>query len=258
MAHKLSELGGGVKVGAKFQNRYNQTATIVSINGYKNIEIEWGCGKRSITNSQQLRTGAFKNPYRPLVRGVGYLGVGEFKSVVNGKRSREYEAWVAMLTRCYSEDYLAEYPTYQNHKVSEEWHDFQNFAKWYVDKSKVIPDGEVWHLDKDLMRGVDYAPDVCVLIPPRLNMLLVKNDARRANTMIGVSYDKSRNKYRARCHNGTRRSVHLGWRDSEDEAFQLYKSFKESLIKQLAEEYKPMVSQEVYEALMRYEVKETD
>ena len=247
-------------IGAKFQNLLGQWATVVIINSCRDIGIKWQDGYDYIgtTSSVQLRQGSFKNPYAPIVRGVGFLGVGDHKPTEGGNRSRKYEAWVAMLTRCYGERYLNEYPTYRLHKVSEVWHNFQRFADWYGDKSSQVPSGEVWHLDKDILKGVDYSPDVCVLVPPRLNMLLVKNDIRRGSTLIGVSYDAERGKYRARCHNGTRKSQHLGWRSTEQEAFLLYKDFKENLVSQLADEYKGRIDERAYLALKAFVVKPTD
>lgn len=255
-----SKFKDDIFVGARFKNKLGQWATIISFKGYREIQIKWEDDHSYVgkTSSVQLREGSFKNPYAPFVRGVGYFGVGEHKSVVNGLRTREYEAWTGMITRCYCEDYLLEYPTYQNHKVAIIWHNFQNFAAWYKEKAKQVPEGEVWHLDKDILNGVDYSPEVCVLVPPRLNMLLVKNDVRRGSTLIGVSYEAKRNKYRARCHNGTRKSQHLGWRETEQEAFNLYKSFKERLVQDLAEEYKGKIDDRAYIALKSFEVSKTD
>lgn len=256
----VSKLKSDIFVGARFKNKLGQSAVVVSFGAYRDIQIKWEDehGYVGTTSTTQLREGSFKNPYAPFVRGVGYLGVGEHQPSVNGIRTREYEAWSAMFTRCYCEEYLVEYPTYSQHKVDKFWHNFQNFAGWYKEKSLNVPEGEVWHLDKDILKGVDYSPDVCVLVPPRLNMLLVKNDVRRGSTLIGVSYEAKRNKYRARCHNGTRKSQHLGWRETEQEAYNLYKAFKESLVKELAEEYKGKIDERAYLALRQFEVNETD
>lgn len=255
-----SKFKSDIFVGARFKNKLGQWATVVAVNAYRDLQIKWEDehGYVGTTSSVQLREGSFKNPFAPFVRGVGYLGVGEHVPSINGVRTREYEAWSAMFTRCYCEEYLVEYPTYQNHKVATIWHNFQNFAGWYKEKSKQVPEGEVWHLDKDILNGVDYSPEVCVLVPPRLNMLLVKNDVRRGSTLIGVSYEAKRNKFRARCHNGTRKSQHLGWRATEQEAYNLYKDFKESLVKELAEEYKGKIDERAYIALRQFEVRETD
>lgn len=256
MAAKFKE---DIFVGARFSNKLGQTVKIIGIEDYTHIKIEWEDEFKYVgsATTSQLRTGAFKNPYSPLVHGVGYLGSGLFKPSFDGERTREYAAWLAMLGRCYSESYLEKYPTYKKHEVEKVWHNFQNFAAWYSEKSKIVPDSEVWHLDKDILGGLNYGPDNCVLIPARLNLLLVKNDARRGDTLIGVSYDSSRKKYRARCHNGTRKVQHLGWRDTEEDAFKLYKVYKENLVRSLAEEYKDLVDSRAYQALRMFEVNET-
>ena len=50
----------------------------------------------------------------------------------------------------------------------------------------------------------------------------------------------------------------LGCFNTPQEAFQAYKTFKEALIKEVANEYKEQLDSRVYEALMNYEVNEND
>ena len=46
--------------------------------------------------------------------------------------------------------------------------------------------------------------------------------------------------------------------DKPFQAFTCYKQFKENYIKQVADEYKDLIPQEVYEALYKYEVEIND
>ena len=62
-----------------------------------------------------------------------------------------------------------------------------------------------------------------------------------------------RNKFQARLSKGNRR-IHLGYYDTPEEAFLVYKKAKEAYVKEVAEEYKGKIDNRLYEALMNYEV----
>ncbi len=98
--------------------------------------------------------------FTPSVYGVGFLGEGEFKSTNKGKHTPAYSSWKSMLRRCYS----ANTPKcYTNVTVCKEWHNFQNFAAWFVENYI-----EGYHLDKDIKQPNNthkvYSPEVCVYI----------------------------------------------------------------------------------------------
>ena len=78
--------------------------------------------------SSQVRTGEIRDRMRRSVYGVGILGIGEYKPSDNKKA---YQLWRGMLERCYSERSLRLHPTYIDVIVCDEWHNFQNFAKWF-------------------------------------------------------------------------------------------------------------------------------
>lgn len=87
----------------------------------------------------------------------------------------------------------------------------------------------------------------------------MKADRIRGEYPIGVTY-KTRDKvFEAQCNfNG--KETYLGRRNTPEQAFLLYKSHKESYIKQVAqEEYsKGNITKQCYEAMMNYEVEITD
>ena len=66
--------------------------------------------------------------------------------------------------RCYSEKSRAENPTYVGCTVCREWHNFQNFAKWYDDNYP--SDGHEYHLDKDILidGNKEYSPVACMFV----------------------------------------------------------------------------------------------
>lgn len=73
---------------------------------------------------------------------------------------------------------------------------------------------------------------------------------------IGVVYDKARGKYLARITPfGHDKQVKLHYWDTEEEAFQEYKLFKESEIRILALRYRDKIPDRLFDALIKYEVR---
>ena len=110
-------------------------------------------------------------------------------------------------------------------------------------------------LDKDILVHGNkiYSPSTCIFVPQRINTLFVKKDMNRGDLPIGVHWDKSRNKYKStwRDFNSKTKSKRF---NTIQEAFDCYKYNKEKIIKQVADEYKPYIPKELYEAMYRWEV----
>lgn len=101
------------------------------------------------TAYHNCKKGSVKNPYFNSVFGVGRIGVGDFKTFINGKMTREYYLWGNMIERCYS----GKYPTYANVTVCNRWLVYANF----LEDLPLIEGYELWlnseemiSLDKDL------------------------------------------------------------------------------------------------------------
>lgn len=90
----------------------------------------------------------------------GYMGKGKYKSRINGIQPKSYKTWLEMLRRCYCPKSLEKNPTYKDCKVCDEWHNYQNFAKWF-DETYI----EGHHLDKDIKgNGKLYSPSTCTWV----------------------------------------------------------------------------------------------
>lgn len=237
------------------------TMQIIEYNRYKDIIVEFQDKHKTKihTNYQAFLKGEVKNPFYPIVYGVGYLGEGKYKTSENGKKTDAYKVWYGMLQRCYDPYYLNKHPTYIDCYVCEEWHNFQNFAKWFH-KHYYECNGEKMHLDKDiLVKGNKiYSSDTCIFVPERINSLFTKCDRKRGKYPIGVSPHKLTNKLQAKCSildkNDKNKTEFLGCYNTSKEAFLAYKQFKENYIKQVADEYKELIPNKLYDALYRYEV----
>jgi len=139
--------------------------------------------------------------------------------------------------------------------VCEEWRNFQNFAKWFEKnyKNEIM---EKWQLDKDILvkRNKVYSPETCAFVPREINCLFTKTTKVRGNLPIGVT--KEYNKFRAQsCSNKKR---YLGTFTTPEEAFQSYKKSKEIYIKEIADKWKGLISEQVYEAMYNYKVEIND
>lgn len=230
--------------------------TIINYRKYNDIDVyfsEYNYIFRG-TTYDRFKKGRIQCPYEPRTWGKGYLGVGEYRKTINDIKTEQYNYWRMMLERCYSEKYHIKHPTYQKCVVCEEWLDFQNFARWY-DNNYYQVDNETMCLDKDILNKGNkiYSPNTCVFVPERINALFTKCDKTRGDYPIGVYYNKTANKYIARCSTINGRK-HLGCFETPNDAFIVYKNFKERYVKQMAFEYQEKIPNKLFNALYNYEV----
>ena len=200
-----------------------------------------------------LIRGRVANPNFPSVYGRGYKGIGSY----NGKDDKKaYKLWETMLKRAYCPKYIKGNPAYLNVDVCDEWLNFQNFAKWCYEQGCFgLKDasGNVYQLDKDiLVKGNKiYSPETCCFVPQEINLLLVNKKRDRGLYPIGVS--KNKNKYMVNLTKGRNR-IYLGRYKTPEEAFLVYKEAKESHIKEVTAMWKSRISDQTYQALMKWEV----
>ena len=164
------------------------------------------------------------------------------------KTAKAYKIWQAMFRR------LKKRVEYNDCCISEEWHYFSNFLKWFNEN---YING--YHLDKDVLKKGNrcYCSEYCSFIPPEINSLLTNRKNHR-NALVGTVKTKS-GKYQAHV-NKKGISFFLGTFDTQQNAFNAYKTAKEAHIKQVAQEYYDAgkITKRVYDALMKYEVEITD
>ena len=187
------------------------------------------------------------------IHGVGWYEKGEFTACVGKKHNKEYKLWSGMLERCYSEVFKELEPTYKKCEASHNFKNYQFFAKWC--QSQIGFKNKGWHLDKDiLIKGNKlYSEDTCVFVPFEVNLFFVDNKIVRGENPIGIYFYKQTGKYKATCAvNG--KAKHLGFFSTPEEAFSVYKQFKESLCKELATKWRGQIDNRVYDAMMTWSV----
>ena len=245
-------------------NTFGSQMVIVEYRKYSDIDVyfpeyDWIAKNREY---RHFKKGNVRCPYERRIFNIGYLGEGKYKSKENGKNTRVYDTWYNMLQRCYDEKYQKKYPTYIGCEASENFHNFQNFAEWYENNYYEI-EGERMDLDKDiLVKGNKiYSPDTCVFVPQTINKLFTKRQNDRGESVIGTS--PKNGKYRVRCYminleTGKSKCEHLGLFDTQEKGFEIYKYYKEKNIKQVADYFKSLIPEILYDALYNYEVEIND
>lgn len=243
------------RIGEVFKNKLGEEVVIVEYNGCRDVKVYFPLHNYYKTVSYgNLKRNAPLCPYSKSYYGIGFEGEGEYSVTVKGKFTKAGSVWSDMLRRCCSEKYKDMKPFYKESHMCEEWYNFQNFAKWYEENYYEV-DGEQMCLDKDiLIKGnKKYSPETCIIIPQTINKLIERN--KRTNELpLGVHYDKRGNRYIAQCKNTKGNNGYLGYFDSPEEAFYIYKEAKEKRIKQVADKYKGKIPQNVYDALYNYKV----
>lgn len=192
-----------------------------------------------------------------LVYGIGFND-RKYPSRANGKDTREYSLWAGVLERC-TEKLCTNFPTYTGVTCSENFKSYSFFYDWcqgQVGFASVDENGRSWQIDKDiLIKGNKlYSEDTCVFVPHRINTLLTKCNASRGEFPIGMYFNKRNNKYKVRCGEGGGKTKYLGLFLTKEDAFLAYKTFKEQVIKSVASEYKAVLDDRVYQALLSYNV----
>lgn len=169
----------------------------------------------------------------------------------DGKQTRPYGSWNAIKHAIKNDPRLS---------MCEEFAKYEDYYDWYTSQNGHNIAG--WKLNKTLFdkHNIQYTPDALCLLPPKIYGALNLNKRARGPYPIGVSamYCASHCTLQAFMSYGNNQSECLGSFDNELDAFNMYKREKEKYVRKLAEEYKSMLDQRVYLAMMNYTVEITD
>jgi len=240
--------------GARFESKSYGWYTVIEYNNSIDITVKFDTGFIKKCALKEMLSGGIKDPTVPNVYGVGFIGAGKYTSqIVRGNNNPCYDSWKDMLKRCYSEDTRSR-KYYFGCTVDNEWLNYQNFAEWYYSNIKCSGRVEV---DKDLLiKGNKiYSAKTCSLVPQQINTLFSGAGKKyRGKYPLGVHFSKERKQFAARLERRGEAKTHLGWFTTAEDAFLCYKHHKEIHVKETANKFKDMISEEVYDALMKYEV----
>ena len=203
------------------------------------------------TQYTAFKKGNIKCPYERRYYGKGFLGEGKYKMSENGKLTDEFDIWHGMLQRCYDPKFHKKYPTYKGCKVEEYLLNFQHMGEWINENYYKVP-GEQMCLDKDILYKGNkvYSRDTCIFVPERINLLFIKHNKARGKNPIGVS-DLPSGNYQALCSNGYGKQINLGMYLTKEKAFQVYKQYKEKVIKEVIDSYEGVIPEPFYSRLKK-------
>lgn len=247
------------RIGEVCKNTFGSNMKIVEYYNARHIKIQFDNGYEKYCAYPDFKKGLVKSPYERRLCNIGFLGEGKYKQSINRKHTKVCSYWSSMIQRCYNENNLKNRPTYKDCSVCEEWHNFQNFAKWFDENFYQI-DNETMCLDKDILHKGNkiYSPENCIFMPDTINSLLVKCNKARGNLPIGVSLTKNKDRYRVEFTNIINNIKTSKVFDTIEETFEHYKEYKEKHIKYIANKYKNKIPQILYDTLINYQVEITD
>ena len=247
------------RIGEISYSTFGNKMTIQDYNNVKDITVIFEDGYIVKSTYWCFKTGGIRSLYDTTIYNVGYFGEGKYGSMVNGLMATNYVVWVAMISRCYNPKCQKKQPTYIGCTVCNEWHNFQNFAKWY-DENYYNINNEQMTLDKDILFKDNkiYSPDTCVFVPERINVLFTNRKNKRGLYPLGVIYQKNNKNFVAQCNNNKKTKHHIGCFTTPELAFAAYKKFKENYIKEVAEEYKDQIPKNLYDVMYEYKIAITD
>ena len=247
-------------VGKEFETNNCGKCVVTEYSGSKEITVMFYSPLCYVKCSfGSLKRGTVSNPLYPTAHGKGFLGYRKGEPI----NKRAYNLWICMLARCYDKAAKKILPTYEGVEVCKEWLCFKIFSEWCNShpffKAKDSR-GKSYELDKDiLVKGSKiYSPETCCFVPHRINTLLLSSNGNRGEYPLGVTWSKTNKKFTCRVKTGNGKAKYLGYFNSSEDAFLAYKKAKESLIKDVAREWKGRISDNVYQALLNYEIKITD
>jgi hypothetical protein len=252
---KKGEVKHKDRVGEKFTTNEGYVAEIIEYRNSMDLDVKL-CEGTVLKNLKyaNLVKGAVRNPNHKSVYGIGYSGIGEYNSHKDGKIRKSYDVWHSLMRRCYWDKYHAREKSYKDVTVCEEWHNYQNFAKWFEENYN--PETmQGWDLDKDIIcpECKIYSPDTCCFVPLEINKFFCKSKESRLGLMVGVK----------RNHKGFQCRVFIdGVRltsktyKTQEEASLFYNTEKEKYAKKIAEKWRGTISDIIYDKLINYKVKQ--
>ena len=245
-------------VGKVCKSKSSGDFKILKYNNAKEVEIQFiNTGFEVVVELGSIRKGKVKDPYSPSVFNVGVLGA-KYQTKINGVKTKEYVLWSNMLERCYSDNSKKKRPTYEGCEVGDNFRSYEYFYEWCQKQIGFDNDGNgnPFQLDKDLLIKGNrvYSESTCVFLPQEINSLLTKRTSLRGNHLIGVCWCNTKKAFVAQVNKNKGKQEHLGYFNTEIEAFKAYKIAKETFVKEQAEKWKGRIDDRAYNALMNYEV----
>jgi len=240
-------------IGKRFKNKQGDWCTIIEYRGATDILVEFDgyLDNHKSVALAALQKGCFKNNYKPVIYGVGYLGDGNYQGTKGNRLDIVYGIWNNMLARNYDAYTQTKQPAYIGGSVCEEWLNFNNFCDWYVNHESY---GLGYNLDKDLLVKGNrlYSPETCTMLPIEINSMIAGSPKSKNGLPLGVN--KIDNGYVARLNKHSEGREYLGYYKTPEEAHEVYVTAKERYVHNTAIKWANRLEWKAFKALMNWEV----
>ncbi len=162
-----------VEVGETYPTNKYGDVEVLAVQSSQKIRIVFkNTGGVTWIRASSLRKGVTKDKLA-LLDIAGYLGEGPYSY---SQDTKAYQCWRNMLRRCYDVK-NEKYCSYGGVGVyvAEDWHNFQNFARWWYDQHKDLLTTIKYELDKDADCAYCYSEKHCIMLPSAINIFIKKN-----------------------------------------------------------------------------------
>ena len=182
-------------------------------------------------------------------------------------KEKKYQLWYNMKMRCYNPNYHKEKPGYKDCTICNEWLDDRELFYEWVDMNFYKIKGEpTVELDKDILLPGNkiYGPDTCIFVPKRINDLFIHIHGRVDNGLpAGVTYSEKTGTYKVSAmltcdDSDKKKNVVLGYYDTIEEAFDVYKEHKKAEIIYIADLYRRKIPEQLYQAMVNWKFDEIE
>ena len=140
-----------------YEEKYNNQGCLMKIIEYNKasdivVEFQDEHKYKVRTIYGNFKSGSIRNPYHPSIYGFGITGC-KYPTKENGVSTKEYNAWIDMLKRCFIEKTKDKQPSYRNVECCKEWLNFEVFCDWLHSQPNFSKwkNGKRWAIDKDIL-----------------------------------------------------------------------------------------------------------
>ena len=166
-----------------------------------------------------------------------------------------------MYNRCYSKAFQESHPWYKGCTVCDEWldpeHGLGRFAKWCNENYYIVEGEGTTQLDKDILIPGNkiYSPDTCIFVPKRINCMFSGSSKKNENGLpMGVQYSASRQQYYPVLSGlDGKNIIDREYFRTAEEAWYVYAQYKKDYVESVAETYRSVVPENVYEAIKNHQ-----
>lgn len=227
-------------IGKIVSTKYGQLTIKESLENNK-VVVEFENGFITIATLYNALAGNVKNLTYPNVCGIGFIGDGLY-NVTNSPKG--YSAWAGMLSRAVDSGTT---------KISEDWCNFQNFNKWYIEEMKKRNKfDKKFVVEKDIISPEDqkvYSAETSLIVPSEINNLFKSTKENKklplpvGVTLLGKGQFKVKIAYKGQSRN-------LGVFNNPIDAEKAYWKAKSEIWKEGAEEFRDYLCDRGYEAIL--------